>query len=102
MIHVQIDKQGFTITGHAGFNPGNDVLCSGISAIAQYAELMLYSFSDVQVKKESGYMDVNVVEVNENTGIIIHNMEILLQNLQEDYPNHISVERLDDNEQEEL
>ncbi|HCI73376.1 MAG TPA: ribosomal-processing cysteine protease Prp [Lachnospiraceae bacterium] len=33
MITLRIREDGFQMVGHAGYNPGNDIVCSAVSAL---------------------------------------------------------------------
>lgn len=38
MIHVTITPVSLSVQGHAGYNPGNDIVCAAVSALVQTFE----------------------------------------------------------------
>lgn len=47
MIDIYIDEHTISIQGHAGYaEPGKDIVCAGVSAILQTAQLGLYALAE--------------------------------------------------------
>ena len=45
MITVQISPTFLSVTGHAGYNPGNDIVCAAVSALVQTFEAAAREFT---------------------------------------------------------
>lgn len=59
MIRVTAERRGgicrLVVEGHAGYNPGNDIVCAGVSAIVHtLAEWMKRHEPSAWVRRESG------------------------------------------------
>ena len=54
MITIRIRKNGFQMNGHAGYNPGNDIVCSAISALTCTLLESLRSLTDSVFSAETG------------------------------------------------
>lgn len=101
IIYYEKDRyKGFIVEGHTGYaEVGNDILCSGISAIVQTAvlSLMHYGGRSVEVKKESGFINCFVdweeLETNniERMQVVFNTMLIGLENLHEEYNDYLSI-----------
>ncbi|HHV60543.1 MAG TPA: ribosomal-processing cysteine protease Prp [Clostridiaceae bacterium] len=104
MIRVSIkrDKTGlvreFTIRGHSGFDePGRDIICSAVSAIAYTALGGLQELAGVVNHKErAGYMKFQLPlldneEVERTARIILDTMVIGLRQIENTYGSYIKV-----------
>ena len=45
MISIMISPTFLSVSGHAGYNPGNDIVCAGVSAIVQSFEAAAKEFT---------------------------------------------------------
>lgn len=63
--HPDERQATITITGHANFNPGNDIVCSAISAISYtiLGSLMNIATAIIKYDISSGDMVINVDDV---------------------------------------
>jgi uncharacterized protein YsxB (DUF464 family) len=90
---------GVQAKGHAEFNPGNDIVCSAISALLQtlYAGLEMRCYARVHHEQESGWfcIDVGIEEKNRDRIEALFNSVIYgLELIAEKYPNNVKIERV--------
>jgi len=88
---------GFRVKGHAGFAEyGKDVVCAGVSAIAQTALLGLQDILEerVEFQKKPGFMEVKVdlAKAKEpGPKAIFRALELGLSSLSKAYPDSVSI-----------
>jgi uncharacterized protein YsxB (DUF464 family) len=101
---------GFHITGHARYaDHGSDIVCAGVSAVAQTAVLGLRQVAGipVQVDEGPGKLDCTVLEftqsgaqpnpgetaeaVRQKAQAILEAMVVGLRDIEKDYPKHVRV-----------
>jgi uncharacterized protein YsxB (DUF464 family) len=96
------DNQGFTameLKGHAGYNPGNDIVCAGISALAFALVGTLKSIDGISFARLQ-YQDGATVEIDpfadEQEQAVVDavftTVLIGLKQIEKKYPGHIRVE----------
>lgn len=81
------------IYGHANFsNYGNDVVCSGISAIVFGAlnALVEYGLKDSRIIMDEAFIRVNLI-TNQEIQLIAKTMLIQLKTIQEAFPDNIKI-----------
>lgn len=94
MIRISIrqgKKKEITIDakGHADYNPGNDIVCSGVSALLQAMQgYLMYECKSFEVDARSGFMHMEYKEHTEATKMLI----IGLLRIQKAYPDNVTVE----------
>lgn len=105
MIRVNIFRDAdekvrkFEIKGHAGYDVYNrDIVCAGVTAVAQTAVLGLESLNTVSIKKKisDGYMYVEIKDTGSNNDsirlcAIIDTMVLGLKDIERDYPTYVKV-----------
>lgn len=92
MIKAVFEKKGFSISGHADYDEyGKDVVCAGVSSMAQFAAYILKAYG-AHVKKEKGYLEVTLSDVNKHARIVIDTLKRALQDIQRKFPDHLKVE----------
>jgi uncharacterized protein YsxB (DUF464 family) len=88
---------GFTVEGHAGFaKHGKDIVCAGVSAIAQAALFGLKDILGDAVKSEisPGYLQVSVDERHaseEGPKAIFRTLELGLKAIEHSYPGAVEL-----------
>ena len=50
MIHVTITPVALSVQGHAGYNPGNDIVCAAVSALVQTFEASAREFTTDEIR----------------------------------------------------
>lgn len=105
MIEVEIflDDSGrireFTLQGHAGFAPhGSDIVCAGVSILAQTAVMGLYKYLTAapRVEKEAGLLrcllPVNLPEKEMDLAqVILQTMLLGLEATEQNYRKYIRI-----------
>ena len=104
MIEVKVrysDKKGFTgirITGHAQYNPGNDPVCAGVSALGYTLFGTLNSMEGlVFIKNEiTDHIDIRIkplfdVGKRHAVNIVFETILIGLKMIQKGYPEHVKI-----------
>ena len=75
--------------GHADYNPGNDIVCSGVSALLQAMQgYLMYESKSFEVDSRSGFMHMEYKGHIEATKMLI----IGLLRIQKAYPDNVNVE----------
>lgn len=60
MITITVHSNSIDLSGHAGYNPGNDIVCAGVSALVQTFVLAVEELTttDIDVTRaEDGYIE---------------------------------------------
>ena len=104
MIEVKVKysvTKGFTemkITGHAGFNPGNDPVCAGVSALGYALVNTLYNIEGIEyVKNEVGeHIDIKFIPIQDPmkkiaVNIVFETILIGLKAIQKNYPDNVKI-----------
>ena len=104
MIEVKVrysEKKGFTgirITGHAQYNPGNDPVCAGVSALGYALFGTLNSIEGLTfIKNEiSDHIDIRIKPVfdvgkRHAVNIVFETILIGLRMIQKGYPDNVKI-----------
>lgn len=92
MIKAAIFNNGFVITGHADYAArGEDIVCAGVSALAQATCFSLDRIKNVSFDMRDGDMSVHII----NPDIISNAMLEVLENgihlISKEFPGYISL-----------
>lgn len=93
MIEIQIKRRGrkcrVEVKGHAEYNPGNDIVCSAVSALVQSLEGVIMMESDkFDIESRSGYVNMEYKGFIKETKMLLMG----LLRISKAYPNHVIVE----------
>lgn len=93
MIEIQIIRRGrkcrVEVKGHAEYNPGNDIVCSAVSALVQSLEGVIMMESDkFDIESRSGYVNMEYKGFIKETKMLLMG----LLRISKAYPNHVIVE----------
>ena len=103
MIQIRVERNaagqmlGFSVTGHAAYKKKNDIVCAGISAIAQTAWIGLEHHLSVScdIVIDRGDMQLKLPELSAEefaiAQVILSTLLLGFQSLQEGYPNNIQI-----------
>lgn len=98
MITVKVKKfrkhfTSYKISGHAGYaENGKDIVCAAVSALGQTILLGLDEYCNVLFNMDmTGMMEVNIVNPDEVSDIIVKTMILGLQMIQKQYPEYITL-----------
>ena len=83
-----------SIKGHANYKDyGNDIVCASVSSIALCTINAIYSFTDksIDVKENSGSLEINILDQDEITIKLLDNMIRCLADIEKDYPSNIKL-----------
>jgi uncharacterized protein YsxB (DUF464 family) len=90
-----LDLVGFEVQGHAGAGEyGCDIVCAGVSGIAQAVVLGLQDIwgEQIRVKKEKGLLSVRLdpaVAVDERTAALLRTFELGALSVAGSYPQNV-------------
>lgn len=82
------DISGFEIWGHSGYSEaGSDIVCAGVSALAQTALLGLIEYmpDKVQYVIDEGSLSVVVTQPDRVSHIILHTMKLGMEQIVQQY-----------------
>ena len=95
------DDFGISAKGHAEFNPGNDIVCSAISALLQtlWAGLEMYCFTSVEHKQQSGAFVLKgkysrFKDHGSKATALFNSIVYGLELIAEQYPKNVKIERV--------
>lgn len=83
------------ISDHAGYNPGNDIVCAGISAIAYTMAGYLHNKKEVEILDETikdGFFSITF-RGDEYASEVYHAIWIGLLQIEKKFPSHLVVYR---------
>lgn len=96
MINITVKPDAIELDGHALFNPGNDIVCAGVSALVQTFVLSVEELTtvDVEVQREalSGYIEaIRWERASPAFATLRDGFLIGIQSIAESYPNNVKV-----------
>lgn len=91
----------FKMEGHANFNPGNDIVCAAISALAYTLIASLDTIEDISIKElnvSSGLLHVEIEpfidEAIQNVADIIFDTILRgMELIEVKYPKHVEIQK---------
>lgn len=96
MIRIEITRRTaetpncIRINGHAGYNPGNDIVCSAVSGLTQQLGCYLLQHDNIaDVRMLSG--DAVISSGNPFTDLLFDLTEYGLRCIADSYPDHVRV-----------
>ena len=93
MIKIDYKENLITITGHANYSDGNDIVCASVSSI-MYTTVNALLRIDEESIKYTDNKDKVTIEVLKHTDVIdslIENMMSLYNQLELDYPKNVKI-----------
>lgn len=94
MIHVTITPVSLSVQGHAGYNPGNDIVCSAVSALVQTFEASAREFTTDEIISSLADGDAVVAWPRAPTAelsLLIDSLYLGLCMMAESFPENITV-----------
>lgn len=94
MIHVNITPVALFVQGHAGYNPGNDIVCAAVSALVQTFEASAREFTTDEIKSSLRDGDAVISWPRAPTrelSLLIDSLYLGLCMMATSYPNNVSV-----------
>lgn len=94
MIQITITPAFLSARGHAGYNPGNDIVCAAVSALVQTFEASAREFTQDAIV--SSMEDGNAVIAwprapTKELALLIDSLYLGLCRIAAEYPGHVSV-----------
>lgn len=94
MIHVTITPVSLSVKGHAGYNPGNDIVCAAVSALVQAFEASAKEFTTDEIKSSLRDGDAVISWARAPTAelsLLIDSLYLGLCMMAESFPENITV-----------
>ena len=100
ILRERSDKTVIDIKGHAGFNPGNDIVCAGVSTLAYTLINLIQTMSErrelkeILIKDSSGDIHIETVHEDEQCSKWDDVVEFFITGiamLEEHYPKHVNL-----------
>lgn len=94
MICVTISPTALSVRGHAGYNPGNDIVCSAVSALVQAFEASAKEFTTDEIKSSLRDGDAVISWPRAPTAelsLLIDSLYLGLCMMAESFPENITV-----------
>ena len=94
MIRVNITPVSISVCGHAGYNPGNDIVCSAVSALVQTFEASAREFTEDGIQSTLRDGDAVISWPRAPTrelSLLIDSLYLGLCMMAESYPENITV-----------
>ncbi|WP_245530498.1 ribosomal-processing cysteine protease Prp [Pseudothermotoga thermarum] len=84
---------GFSAVGHTNYaEKGKDIVCAAVSALVQHTARALVSRSKALFKKDDGFMEVNLVQPDQISQVLMEELYKSLLDLQSQFPRNIRLE----------
>lgn len=96
MIKVKVKPDCIVVKGHAGYEEaGKDIVCASVSSIVTTTVNGIISLNPNTIDYDSseGLVKIDILKDDETTKKLIDNMTNMLEELSQDYPKNIKVER---------
>ena len=96
MIKVKVNLDDICISGHANYEDyGKDIVCASVSSIVTTSVNAILSFDDKAIKYtvKEGLIDIKILKKDDKTTTLLNNMISILEDLANDYPKNIKIER---------
>jgi len=94
MIHVTITPVALSVQGHAGYNPGNDIVCAAVSALVQTFEASAREFTTDEIISSLEDGDAVIAWPRAPTAelsLLIDSLYLGLCMMASSYPDNVSV-----------
>ena len=96
MIRVKVKPDDITISGHARYDEyGKDIVCASVSSIVTTSVNAILSFDHKLIKYNvrEGLISIKILIHDDTTDTLLNNMINMLEELANDYPENIKIER---------
>lgn len=96
MIKVKIKPKSIIIKGHADYDEvGRDIVCSSVSTMVTTTvnAILIFGEKTIEYEVKEGLVKIDIIKEDDTTKKLIDNLIKLLEDLSNDYPKNIKVER---------
>ena len=93
MIKIKFEENLITITGHANYSDGNDIVCASVSSIMYTTVNALLRLDENSIKytDNKDKVTIEILKHNEIIDTLIINMMFLFNQLELDYPKNVKI-----------
>jgi len=94
MISIILSQDCLSVQGHAGFNPGNDIVCAAVSALVQTFEASAREFTSDEISSSLQDGDAVIAWARAPTkelSLLIDSLYLGLSGIAASYPDNIEV-----------
>lgn len=94
MIVVEVDKQGITVDGHAGYaESGYDIVCAAVSVLAQNLIVSLNEFTNDRIThvQHDGHVRVDFKDLSERGQLLVDSFFIGICGIANAYPEYLAI-----------
>ena len=93
MIKIQFKENLITISGHANYSDGNDIVCASVSSIMYTTVNALLRLDENSIKytDNKDKVIIEVLKHNDVIDMLITNMMSLFNQLELDYPKNVKI-----------
>ena len=93
MIKINFKENLITITGHANYSDGNDIVCASVSSIMYTTVNALLRLDENSIKytDNKDKVTIEVLKHNDVIDTLIVNMMSLFNQLELDYPKNVKI-----------
>ena len=94
MITITVSPTSLSVTGHAGYNPGNDIVCAAVSALVQTFEASVKEFTTDSVKASLQDGDAVIAwprAPTEKLSLLVDSLCLGLAMVAEAYPDNVTM-----------
>lgn len=98
MIVVEINRQGVTIDGHAGFaEHGKDIVCAGVSTLAVTLAESLTNLTQDKVDCDvcSGHMEIHWEQLSDRGALLVDSFFLGICWMANSYPDNVFINNVD-------
>lgn len=94
MIDIILSQDCLSVQGHAGYNPGNDIVCAAVSALVQTFEASAREFTSDEISSSLQDGDAIITWARAPTkelSLLIDSLYLGLCSIAAEYPDYITV-----------
>lgn len=94
MILIKKYEDKVTISGHANYSDGEDIVCASVSSIMYTTvnAILRFDESAIDYIDDKSVVTIKIKNKNKTTNILIDNMISLYNELSSNYPKNVKVE----------
>ena len=94
MIEVSVQKNGITVSGHAGYaEKGKDIVCSAVSILEQtlLRSLETLTVDEVQIARGYGYTDIRFKNLSKEGKLLADSFFVGISDIAVKYPDFVKI-----------
>ena len=94
MIEVRVRKSQILVSGHANYaEPGKDIVCAGVSTLAQSLIRSIESLTSDEIECEitPGWIDLRYKDLSDASKVLIDSFFIGITMIADEYPEYVRI-----------